>query len=121
MSKPVEHLSLPDDPAEALAVLLGRSGDRPTLLFKKSPVCPVSSQAEAELERWLEKGPTQPVAVALVDVIDRRALARGLTAELGIRHESPQVLLFSGGELRWHESHAALTAARFAQELGRLA
>ena len=120
MTELVENLSLPSEPSEALVVLLGRSADRPTLLFKKSPVCPVSSQAQEEFEQWLGAGPSRPVAAAIVDVIDQRLLARGLTAELGIRHESPQALLFFDGELCWHESHAALTASRFAEELLRL-
>lgn len=51
------------------------------------------------------------LALARVDVLSDRALARGLTAELDVRHESPQALWFSAGELVAHESHGALTAA----------
>ena len=43
-----------------------------------------------------------------------RALARGLTTELGIEHQSPQALWFAHGELVWHDSHGAITALALA-------
>lgn len=48
-------------------------------------------------------------------MLAERALARGLTAELGLRHESPQVLWFAGGDCVWHASHGALTVDAFRQ------
>ena len=56
------------------------------------------------------------VGLAVVDVLAERGLARGLTAALGITHESPQALLFEDGELLAHASHGVLTAAWFAGE-----
>jgi bacillithiol system protein YtxJ len=44
-----------------------------------------------------------------VDVIARRGLARGLTAALEIQHQSPQALVFRGGECVAHGSHGQLT------------
>ena len=44
-------------------------------------------------------------------MIAERELARGLTAELDVRHESPPALWYSAGELVAHDSHGALTAA----------
>jgi bacillithiol system protein YtxJ len=104
-------LALPPDPAEALQALRDASQRGPVLVFKKSPICPVSGAAEAELRAWLAEGPD--VEVAVVDVIADRALARGLGAQVGVEHQSPQALLFCRGELSWHASHTALTKEAF--------
>ncbi len=108
-------LTLPSDPAEALAQLREASAEGDVVVFKKSPTCPISHRAEFEFKTWWKSVPEDsPIRAAIVDVIAERALARGLTSELGIQHESPQALWFRGGELAWHDSHGELTQARFA-------
>lgn len=106
-------LELPEDPAQALALLEGESRSGPVVVFKKSPICPVSTAAEGEFGSWLASGSLPSVTVAMIDVIARRGLARGLTAELGIRHESPQALVFRDGALGWHGSHGGLVVKAF--------
>lgn len=109
-----EILKLEDDPASALEAIRDSSRRAPVLIFKKSPICPTSHRAEFEFDRWLE-GLAQDAELSVggVDVIARKPLARGLTSELGIQHESPQALWFVDGELRWHGSHGELTRGRF--------
>jgi bacillithiol system protein YtxJ len=115
------ELSLPDDPGEALAVIREASRTGPVLLFKRSPICGVSALVSGELAHWLEvhDSAEPPITIAEVDVIERRALARGLTAELKIVHQSPQALLFVGGELVWHGSHSDVTAGRLDELISR--
>jgi len=112
-----ERIELPDDPAVALEQLRRSSEENVVLLFKKSPYCGGSARAEGELLHWLdrrEEGP--PLRVAEVDVVHRRALARGITEALAIKHESPQALIFVNGEVRWHGSHRDLTVETFERE-----
>ena len=109
---PVE-LVLDSDPAAALKTIRAASDQRPVLVLKHSPICPVSARAERQVELWiagLENG-DEP-GLARIDVIAERTLARGLTSELGIRHESPQALWFRGGGLIWHGSHGDITRER---------
>jgi bacillithiol system protein YtxJ len=109
------ELPLDPDPAAALVAIRAASQDRPVLVFKKSPICPVSHRAEWELSSWRKTlGEDVELALSIVDVIGERPLARGLTAALDVQHESPQALWFEGGELLWHGSHGTLTGARFA-------
>jgi bacillithiol system protein YtxJ len=116
------QLTLDQDPAVALAALLELSRERPVVVFKKSPTCPVSHRAEWEFRSWVKKlAPDAPVRTAMVDVLAERPLARGLTAALELQHESPQALWFEGGALKWHGSHGALTEARFAELAAGLA
>ena len=114
----VERLELPSSALKATDMLREASREAPVLVFKKSPICGTSFVAEQELRDWLGSRPRE-MALKLVeiDVIRERNLARGISAELGIRHESPQALLLTDGELRWHASHEQLTADRFREEV----
>jgi len=108
------HLALDPDPARALDAIREASREHPVLVFKKSPICPVSHRAEGQYVQWQASlTDADDVQVADIDVIAEKPLARGLTKELGIDHESPQALWFVKGELAWHGSHDELTLARF--------
>ncbi|MEZ6014758.1 MAG: DUF2847 family protein [Planctomycetota bacterium] len=107
-------LTLDADPDAALASILAVSQGQPVLVFKKSPICPVSHRAEWEFKSWRKTlADDAAVRIAVIDVIAEKPLARGLTAALDVQHESPQALWFDGGALRWHGSHGELTQARF--------
>ncbi|HZN39691.1 MAG TPA: bacillithiol system redox-active protein YtxJ [Planctomycetota bacterium] len=78
------------------------------LLFKHSPVCPISSAAREQYEQWRAE---LPDAVALfVDVIADRPTARAIAQRCRVTHESPQAILFEQGRAVWHASHDAITA-----------
>ena len=119
MSEP-RQIELPADPKEAAQFLRDASQTADVVVFKKSPICPVSTRAEFEFKRWLKdtvdaNGDAVEVQFAWIDVIAEKPLARGLTAELGIEHQSPQALWFHRGEVAWHDSHGDLTRDRFAK------
>ena len=79
------------------------------LLFKHSPVCPISAVARVEYDAFCV---AQPEAVTLfVDVIDDRPVARGLAELCCVEHQSPQAILFLHGKPCWHASHQAITVA----------
>ena len=107
-------IDLPSDPTEAVNALREASQSRDVVVFKKSPICPISHRAEFEFRAWIQDlDEDAGVGIAEIDVIADKPLARGLTAELGIEHASPQALWFSKGELSSHDSHSSLTKARF--------
>jgi len=112
-----ERLTLPGQPKEAVKALRAASADKPVLVFKKSPTCPISRNAEGELKSWISSYDGAPMAYAIISVLSQRALARGLTKELGIQHESPQALLFQKGEVVWHDSHSQLTQEEFTRRI----
>lgn len=77
------------------------------MLFKHSPICPVSAAA---LEQWQAFARARPELPRLyVDVIADRPVARGLAQECGVPHQSPQAILFRAGRAVWHASHGAIT------------
>lgn len=77
------------------------------LLFKHSPVCPISAAALAQYQAFCRALPDVPTL--FVDVIADRPVARGLAERCGVRHESPQAILFEQGRPVWHASHGAIT------------
>jgi len=79
------------------------------LIFKKSPICPVSSMAERGFRACLA-GLPEGVTVVEVDVVNRRPISQKIAADTGVRHESPQALLLGpGGKVLWHDSHEGIT------------
>jgi bacillithiol system protein YtxJ len=64
-------------------------------LAKLSPACPVSHMAEKVLLEWLPTHPQSTFIAARIDVIRARNLSRSIAEEVGVKHESPQVILLS--------------------------
>lgn len=73
------------------------------LLYKHSPLCGLSTMARREVERFARAHPGVPVFT--VDVIHARALSMLIEERLGIRHESPQVILLRAGTPTFDASH----------------
>ena len=95
-----------------------KSAGGPFVLFKFSPRCPVSFAAEEEYNAWLGGLPEKPLfRIARIDVVNQRELTRAIAAEVGVRHESPQVLWFGAdGKVASHASHADITAEALGAE-----
>jgi bacillithiol system protein YtxJ len=106
------HETLHDLPAWRAAI-----ARHPALmLFKHSPVCPVSTAALREWEAFCRACPDLPKL--FVDAIADRAVARGLAEECGVRHQSPQAILFRGGRPAWDASHGGITAEALRRAAG---
>jgi bacillithiol system protein YtxJ len=85
-------------------------GAGPVLLFKHSLTCPISFGAFREFERFLAGKLPNGLKIGLIHVQTARPASSRVAELSGIRHESPQALLFDGGEVRWHRSHGQITA-----------
>jgi len=83
--------------------LMAHSNKQPVAIFKHSTTCPVSSSAYREMENLSGE-------VALVNVQSARDLSQEIGERTGIRHESPQVIIFRNGKPVWHASHWKVTA-----------
>lgn len=104
----MKELKTGADLDEALAL----SATQPILVFKHSLTCGTSAMAHEEV---LEQAASaaSPV-VFLLRIQAARELSRAVEDRLGIRHESPQVLLVMDGRAVWHASHFRVTAAAIA-------
>lgn len=104
---------------EELHLALDGSHMQPVLLFKHSLVCPASSSALGEYQAFLEQAdPMLDLQCCLIKIQEQRALSDAVEERTGVRHESPQALLLVDGKVRWHASHASITASALATAVG---
>ena len=97
---------------ESLKALTERSNERPVVIFKHSLTCPISSAAYQEMSRYEGE-------VSLVEVQVSRQLSSEIENNLGVPHESPQVIVLSKGEAAWDASHFKITAESVAEAVGK--
>lgn len=83
------------------------------VVFKHSPTCDLSANALVEMDRFRAEQPGTPVEQ--LDVFADRPACLAIEAETGVRHESPQVLVFAGPTVTWHASHRRVTARAVAE------
>lgn len=78
------------------------------VVFKHSPSCPVSWAAEKQVRKFVAGHPEVPVYTILVQ--RDREISRQVAEITGIRHESPQILVFKRGSVVASTSHEGVTA-----------
>lgn len=88
---------------------LRASGDKPVLVLKHSTRCPVSTAAIEEYEAYLADRPAEGVDYVLVKVIEARPVSNKIAEDLGVKHESPQMILVKDGAKYWATSHWSVT------------
>ena len=96
------------DSIDKLDVALAGSSTRPLLIFKHSLTCGTSAWAHEEVETLLEED-TLAADIAIIPIQTARPVSSAVAERSGIRHESPQALLFVNGQVVWHASHHRLT------------
>lgn len=87
----------------ALENLLTDSANKPVIVFKHSNACSISARAYREMEKVDD--------VNILEVQSSRAIANEVADLTGIRHETPQVIIFRDGKAVWNASHFDVVAA----------
>jgi bacillithiol system protein YtxJ len=85
---------------EDLAIML--ASER-AILFKHSTRCNLSASARRHVEQFVESYPTANVFV--INVVEHRSLSGEAESRLGVRHETPQVILLENGQAVRDASH----------------
>jgi len=91
------------DNKETLDKLITDSKTKPIVIFKHSTACGISSVAYREMEKLEGQ-------VNLLEVQSARDVSRELADLTGIRHETPQVIVFKDGKAVWNASHYDIKA-----------
>src|SRR5215813_8047764 len=99
---------------DALEAAIEESRLRPVLLFKHSRTCGISHEALDELHAHVEQlqqsqQSPQGATYKLITVQSHRAVSDHAAARLGVRHETPQVILLRDGRPVWNASHFRIT------------
>ena len=92
---------------EDFSNLLAASQQRPVFLFKHSTRCPISASRWRVLEAYAD-GESRAGFWRLL-VVEDRPLSMHVSEKTGVRHQSPQAILFYRGEPVWDESHYRIT------------
>jgi bacillithiol system protein YtxJ len=77
----------------------------PFLVFKHSTRCSISSMAKSRFERNYE---LESVQAFYLDLIAYREISNQLSADFGIKHQSPQLLLIQSGTCTYNASHNSI-------------
>lgn len=93
----------------ALDAVIAESRERPVVIFKHSRTCGISCEAFDELHAHLAEAPSG-ASYNLITVQSHRRLSDEAEARLGVRHETPQVILLRDGLPVWNASHFRITA-----------
>jgi len=85
---------------------LDRSGKMPLVVFKHSTRCSVSRMAlKLTEQRWDLPSDVQPL---LLDLLNFREVSQAIATDLRVEHQSPQLILVSGGKALYHANHSAI-------------
>jgi len=77
------------------------------IVFKHSQTCPVSWMANQQVQGFIQAHPEVPIYTLIVQ--KERGLSNQIAEVTGIRHESPQILVFRQGQVVADASHAEIT------------
>ncbi|HZS44024.1 MAG TPA: bacillithiol system redox-active protein YtxJ [Blastocatellia bacterium] len=102
---------------DELKAVIGDSDKSPVILFKHSLTCPISAHAFREMNKFQAEGSDEgPIVGPIISPIIRmivvqrsRSISDAVANQLGVRHESPQVILVRNGKAVWHASHYDIT------------
>lgn len=91
------------------AEVLQQSWQTPVAVFKHSTRCSISSMAKSRLEReWQGNEPDFPVYY--LDLIAHRDVSNTIATDLGIEHQSPQLIVIKNGQPVYNGSHNMIKA-----------
>jgi bacillithiol system protein YtxJ len=97
--------------------VLEASNAAPQLIFKHSTACPTSASAYRRMADFIATAPAGTPPVHLVKVIESRPVSNAIAQQLGVTHQSPQIILLNQGAAVWNTSHGSITAQSITQAL----
>lgn len=98
--------TLPD--TAALEAAIAESRQRPVVIFKHSRTCGISCEAYDALHTHLADT-AGDASYNVITVQSHRRVSDEAEARLGVRHETPQVIVLRDGVPVWNASHFRIT------------
>ena len=96
---------------------LDETTEKAAFLFKHSTACPISSRAHARVSAYLASAPSGIPEFRMVKVIESRSVSNAVAKELGVAHESPQIILVIDGKAVWSATHHQISSESIAQAI----
>ena len=86
----------------SLQSAIEKSFEEKILIFKHSTRCSISSMAYNRIEDIVKQKITN---CYFLDLLKYRSISNKIEEELGVKHESPQILVIENGVCTYHTSH----------------
>ncbi|WP_195576048.1 bacillithiol system redox-active protein YtxJ [Paenibacillus sp. 1001270B_150601_E10] len=102
---------------EQLQAVIEESNTKPVLLYKHSSQCGSSRVAHSGLNLFISRyAPiANQISIYVVRVLEEKHLSAQVTAQFGIPHVSPQILLIDQERVVWHASHQHINSSNLYQ------
>ena len=92
---------------EQLKDLYQQSDTSPVVLFKHSTRCSISSMAKSRIEsNWSKLFSDFPIYY--LDLIAHRNISNSIAEDLGVEHQSPQIIVVKNGQAIYDTSHGGI-------------
>ena len=88
------------------------SHERPVFVFKHSTACPISGAAHSRVVEYDAQNAGNGPDIYLVKVIESRPVSNAIAEVLGVRHQSPQIILVKNRAAVWSASHHGVRGDR---------
>ena len=99
----------------SLDELLEKNKHKRFLILKHSMACPTSGMGRMEVENYLKAHPEMEAYLVVVQT--QRPLSNEIEEKLGVRHETPQVLLVEDGKATLFWSHYQISKSNLEKEI----
>jgi len=101
---------------EELDTVFRESSQQAVVVYKHSSTCPVAAAARERMASGIENGVlTAPVYEVVVQ--EARDVSDEIAERIGVKHESPQVIVLKDGEAVYNESHGAIEPEAVAEQV----
>lgn len=99
-----------------LQAAIDESFERPVVLFKHSVTCGISASAKYRLEQdW--DFTTEDLSFYYLDLLSFRSISNKIAEDLGVTHQSPQVILVKNGQAVYDTSHHMISVGTLRGQL----
>ncbi|MEM7550390.1 MAG: bacillithiol system redox-active protein YtxJ [Bacteroidota bacterium] len=95
---------------DQLSSVIKESHENPVTIFKHSVRCSISSMVLGRFERSHESNSSDDInqTFYFLDLIRNRDVSNAIESELGVTHQSPQVVIVHKGEAIFDASHIGI-------------
>lgn len=97
---------------EDLEKAIKESFENRVAIFKHSTSCFISKTVLKNFEKEIENSDEQNVSFYFLDLLAFRPISNKIAEDFGIRHESPQLIVFENGEPINNASHQDISLSQ---------
>lgn len=97
---------------EDLEKAIKQSYENRVAIFKHSTSCFISKTVLKNFEKEIENSDQQNVSFYFLDLLAFRPISNKIAEDFGIRHESPQLIVFENGEPINNASHQDISLSQ---------